>query len=338
MYLFIPILRLLLIFLVPAISSAQLHRFEYSANKMGAPFSLILYHTDSVQARQAAVDCFRLVDSLERIFSDYSGESETGRFNARPDTGLFPVSVPLFQLLLASQQAWKKSRGSFDVTIGRLSQLWRKARQANQFPAPDAVAAAKSQTGFAGLVLLPARQAVRRQLPGLQLDFGGIVPGYVADEVIRFLHQKNIHQALVDASGDIVVSDPPPGKPGWSIAINKPESEDETWEQKLLLSNAAVSTSGDLYRYLLHDGKKYSHIIDPKTGYGLTSLRNVTVIASSGIGADWLATACSVLEPGAARKLAKKNKAGLFIAIAGDDKVRIYKNRKFELYFQNDSR
>ena len=115
---------------------------------------------------------------------------------------------------------------------------------------------------------------------------------------------------MADASGDIVMSDAPPGKNGWTIGINLPENENELWDKKLELKNFAVSTSGDIYRYTIHNGKKYSHIIDPRTGYGVTSQRNVTVIAKDGATADWLATACSILPIKKALAACKKRKCG----------------------------
>jgi len=160
------------------------------------------------------------------------------------------------------------------------------------------------------------------------------MPGYAAQKVIDFLRSKNISIALADASGDIVMSEAPPGKSGWTVGINLPESENELWDRKLELKNCAVSTSGDVYRYTIHNGKKYSHIIDPRTGYGVTSQRNVTVIAKEGAVADWLATACSILSIDKALKLAKKEKAALFIATLENDKVVTYKTEDFDSFFQ----
>jgi thiamine biosynthesis lipoprotein len=102
------------------------------------------------------------------------------------------------------------------------------------------------------------------------------------------LKKRNISIALADAGGDIALGDAPPEKNGWSVGINLPEQENELMSQKLELRNCAVATSGDVYNYILHDGKKYSHIIDPRTGYGVTNQRNVTVIANDGATADWL--------------------------------------------------
>ena len=177
-------------------------------------------------------------------------------------------------------------------------------------------------------------KAISLNQKGMLLDFGGIVKGYAAQKVIEYLKSKNILMALADAGGDIVTSEAPPAKQGWTIAINMPEQGNEAWDKKLELTNCAVATSGDVYRFTIHKGKKYSHIIDPRTGYGITSLRNVTVIAKDGTTADWLATACSILSIEKALELVRKENAALLIAILKDEKIIIHKSENFESFFQ----
>ncbi len=329
-------LRLLLILFFPISLSAQLKRFQFSENKMGSPFNIIFYHTDSLQAMQAAHECFLLVDSLNTIFSDYSLSSEVGKLTLQTPGKDLPVSAKLLQMILQSKQAWEKSGKTFDITIGPLSQVWRKASAEKKFPGEDEIKKAKKQTGFENLVINKSFSTISFKKKGMSLDFGGMVPGWAAQKVIDFLKSKNISIALADASGDIVMSDAPPGKNGWTIGINLPENEIELWDKKLELKNCAVSTSGDIYRYTMHNGKKYSHIIDPRSGYGVTSQRNVTVIAKDGATADWLATACSILPIKKALRLAKKEKAALLIAIFEDEKIITYKTENFECYFQKN--
>jgi FAD:protein FMN transferase len=130
------------------------------------------------------------------------------------------------------------------------------------------------------------------------------------------------------------MSDAPPGKDGWTVGVNLPESENEIWDKKLELKNFAVSTSGDVYRYTIHNGVKYSHIIDPGTGYGVTSQRNVTVITKYGADADWLATACSILPIKKALALAKKEHAAIMIATLNGERIVTYNSKSLDKYFQ----
>ena len=327
-------LRLIFLLLFPFTVSAQLKRFEFPNNKMGSSFNIIFYHADSAEAVSLAKKCLLIVDSLNNIFSDYSSESEVGKLALQTNQTDIKVSDELFSMIITSKDAWKRSGKTFDITIGALTQLWRKAKKENSFPSEAEIKAARDLTGFKNLIINERSKTIAFKKPGIRFDFGGIVPGYVAQRVMDFLKTKNINIALVDASGDIVMSDSPPEKDGWTIGINLPENENELWAKKLELKNFAVSTSGDVYRYTIHNGIKYSHIIDPGTGYGLTSQRNVTVITKYGADADWLATACSILPIKKALKLAKKEHASILIATMNGEKIVTYKSKSFDRYFQ----
>ncbi len=328
-------LRLFPVLLLSFTLSAQLKRFQFSENKMGSPFNIIFYYDDSVRAISIAKECFSIIDSVNNIFSDYSLTSEVSRLSHQTIKE-HEISDELFKMIVKSIEAWKKSGKTFDITIGALTQLWRKARNEKSFPSVAEIKKAKSLTGFENLIVNTQLKTISFKKKGVGLDFGGIVPGYAAQKVIDFLRSKNISIALADASGDIVMSESPPGKSGWLVGINIPESEDRLWDKKLELKNCAVSTSGDVYRFIVHNGNKYSHIIDPRTGYGVTSQRNVTVIAKDGTTSDWLATACSILPVYKALALAKKEKAALLIATLINNRLVFYKTENFDSYFQKE--
>jgi thiamine biosynthesis lipoprotein len=327
-------LRWIFILLLPVTLSAQLKRFHFTQNKMGSPFNIIFYCIDSSEATQLADNCYSLVDSMNTIFSDYSSSSEVGRLAEYKINQEQQVSDELLNMLILSREAWIKSEKTFDVTIGALTQLWRKVKNEKRFPSADEIKRATQATGFNNLVLSISAKTILFKKKEMRLDFGGIVKGYAAQKVIDYLQSKNITQALADAGGDIVTSDAPPEKNGWSIGINLPEEENELWDKKLELKNYSVATSGDVYRFTLHNGKKYSHIIDPRSGYGVTSQRNVTVIAKDGATADWLATACSILPIEKALALARKENAALLIASLNNEKMIIHNTENFDDYFQ----
>jgi thiamine biosynthesis lipoprotein len=302
---------------------------------MGSPFNIIFYCSDSTEAKKLADKSFSLVDSLTDIFSDYSSSSAVGHLTQQKTKQKQRVSDELLNMIIQSRKAWMKSDKTFDITIGAISQLWRKAKNENRFPSADEIKKANRATGFNNLVLNISAKTILFKKKEMRLDFGGIVKGYAAQKVIDYLKSKNITPALADAGGDIAISDAPLEKTGWSIGINLPEKENELWDKKLELKNCSVATSGDVYRFTLHDGKKYSHIIDPRSGYGVTSQRNVTVIAKDGATADWLATACSILSIKKALRLAKKENAALFIASLNNEKIVIHKTENFDAYFQH---
>ncbi|MEP7277637.1 MAG: FAD:protein FMN transferase [Bacteroidota bacterium] len=321
--------------LVSLICHAQPKRFSFSRPKMGSPFTIIFYATDSTEAKAVVEGCFGLVDSLVAIFSDYADSSELNRLCARAGSNgrPFACSPALFDILLQSKYAWEKSGGQFDITLGPVTRLWRRARKEKQFPSPALVQEKLARTGFAKMVLNPDAHTVRLLQTGMQLDLGGIAQGYIAQQTMQYLQYRHIHNALVDASGDIVCSGMPPGTGGWTVAVNVPESKEELLARHLLLSNKAVTTSGDVYQYMEHGGKRYSHIINPATGYGLTSGRNVTVIADNGTLADWLTKACSILSIARAKQLANSMKAEVLIAEIKKGKLIFHMSDGFKSYW-----
>jgi thiamine biosynthesis lipoprotein len=315
--------------------NAQENRFTFTREKMGSPFDIILYDADSVHAVKIADEAFALVDSLVNIFSDYVDSSELNKLsNASGQKKYVAVTPALYDILLRSQKAHQLSNGAFDITIGPLVKLWRKARKEQQFPDTFSILKAKQLVGFYKLKIYPNSKSVKLMQPGMQLDLGGIAQGYIAEKVLHRLREHAIKRALINVSGDITMGDPPPGTKGWTIGINMPQRTEELQKKKLLLSNCSVSTSGDVYQYFEHNGKRYSHIIDPRTGYGITYQRNVTVIADDAATADWLATACCILALNKAKKLAKKMNVQLMIAEIQNGVVILHSSKHFKKYFK----
>lgn len=310
-------------------------RFSFTESKMGSPFNIVFYCNDSTEARRLAQQCFALTDSLVFIFSDYIDTSELSRLAASSATAR-PVSVSpaLWEILLRSKIAYEQSKGAFDITIGPLTKLWRKARKAKQFAAKEDVLSKKTLVGFNKIIFDTVRHQVTLTEPGMQLDLGGIAQGYIAQKVIDFLSSQHIQRALVNVSGDIAVTGAPPGTGGWKVGINIPETADELLPRTLQLQLTAVTTSGDAYQFIEHKGKRYSHIIDPRSGYGVTFQRNVTVIAPDCTNADWLATACSILSVKKAKKLCTRFGAALLIGENKKGKIVFYSTKNFDAFYK----
>ncbi len=313
---------------------AQQRKFHFVENKMGSPFNLILVHTDSFQAVQLAKECFMLIDSFNHIFSDYDSTSELSRLCAQADNRYQTASPALWDILVQSKKAWQQSKGAFDITVSPLSRLWRRMRRENRFPDSSEVLMQKKRVGFGLLTIDTLQHRIRFNKQSMQLDLGGIAKGYVAQAVIDYLATKGVHSALADAGGDMAMSGSPPGTKGWIVGVNVPETTDELLTTKLLLHNMAVATSGDAYQFIEHNGRKYSHIIDPRTGYGISSQRNVTVIAKDGATADWLATACSIASIIEAKQLVKKMGAELLITEIRNNRVVYYDTPGFGRYWK----
>lgn len=271
-------------------------RFEYQQILMGVPVRILVYSADERVANAGVHAAFDRIRQLNLIFSDYDDESEISRLcrAARPG---YPTQVsPDLAAVLADALALsRRSEGAFDVTVGPLVQLWRKARRTKQMPTAEALAAAQKRVGYRSIRLDPQRHTVDLMKHNMRLDFGGIVKGYAADAARDVLASHGLKRALVALSGDISAGDPPPGQPGWRIDIPAMEKDQSSRAESIWLCNKAVSTSGDAYQFVEIGGKRYAHLVDPKTGLGITRRISVTVIASRGMTADGLDSAIAIL-------------------------------------------
>jgi thiamine biosynthesis lipoprotein len=297
-----------------AIPAPAQKKYVFESAKMGSPFTITICTNDSAKAARAASAAFKKADTLNAMLSDYIDSSEINRLSATAGQARYvPVSAELFNILNISLQAAQLSRGSYDVTIGPVVALWRKARKSKTFPQKDSIKAALQKVGYQYLHLDSLHQSVWLEKPGMRLDIGGLGKGFVAQIALNLLNDSGFAAAMVNAGGKIVLGDAPPGTEGWLIGINVPEEKQAVMQQLLVLKNTAVATSGDVYQNLEFNGKKYSHIVNPKTGIGLTRSSNVTAIASGGAVADWLATACSILSPKKAFALIKQFSGGALL-------------------------
>ncbi len=287
---------------IPATATEPPHRFSYVRMLMGVEARLILYAPHEQTAETSARAAFARVAEIEDIASDYRPRSELMRLCAAAGGPPVKISDDLFLLLQRSLELSEASGGAFDVTVGPMVGLWRRARKTGQLPTEAELAEARRLVGWRKIILNDAARTAQLTEPGMRLDLGGIAKGYAADAALAVLRKHGITRALFEMGGDIVVGDAPPDAAGWAIGIL---GGDGAPDSRLTLANCAISTSGDIEQFVEIDGRRYSHIVDPRTGLGLTTRVLVTVIARDGLTSDSLATAISVIgDEQAARKLA----------------------------------
>jgi len=278
--------------------SAALQRFEFNRPEMGVPFRIVLYAPNAVAARRASDAAFARIAQLNSILSDYDPDSELSLLSRSSGQGVaVPVSNDLWRVLEAAQVLAERTDGAFDVTVGPLVNLWRRVRRQRALPKPESIADARSRTGYRNLILHAKGRSAELRLADMRLDLGAIAKGYAAQEAITVLRQCGIRSALVAGSGDMAASEAPPGQRGWRVELAPREVSNAPPARFVLLRNRALATSGDVFQYVEVEGRRYSHIVDPRTGMGLTDRSLVTVIARDGMIADALATALSVLGP-----------------------------------------
>jgi thiamine biosynthesis lipoprotein len=267
---------------------ANPHLYEAVEPHMGTLVRIQLYAEDEAHAKAAFRAGFDRIAQIDAALSDYHPDSELNRVCREAVGRPVPVSDDLLQVAAASQRLARETDGAFDITCGPLTHLWREARKSHQPADKTVIEAARRRCGYRKLHVDSAHHTIQLDLPNMQLDVGGIAKGYAADQALAALTKLGIRSALVAASGDLAFSDAPPGESGWRIGL-------DALAEPLLLTHAAVSTSGSSEQHLDAGGKRYSHILNPKTGVGLSTDITVTVIAKRGINSDAAATAISVL-------------------------------------------
>lgn len=296
-------MKALLSLLLACTALAGESRFTFERGLMGTRFAVTCHGNDEAAARSAADAAFQRAEEINAVASDYIAGSELLRLSEKTGERV-KVSPLLFQLLFESFVMAKRTDGRFDPTIGPLTKLWRETRRVGRPPSPEVLAAAKAACGWKLLDLDPFDETVLLKNPGMRLDLGGIAKGYAADAMFEVMKSRGFPATCIAAGGDLRLGDPPPGKSGWAVGIRTLEKDKTSGQVEL--SNCGVSTSGDLQQAVEIDGVRYAHIIDPKTGLGLTKHLAVTIIAPNATTSDALATAACVAGPEQAEALAKQ--------------------------------
>jgi thiamine biosynthesis lipoprotein len=332
---FIPILLLMV-----AGCHQSLQKYEYNKPEMGTVFGIALYAPDGETANRAANAAFSRAEELNAVLSDYDPNSELSRLSRQTDSG--PMTAPiavgpdLSRILNAATDASRRSNGAFDITLGPCIKLWRRSHQMGQLPTPERIAEAKKSVGWQAIKLFPGTHSVQLLKPKMRLDVGGIAKGYTAQEMAATILKHGITRMMVGAAGDITVGDPPPGKKYWRIGVRSFERADQSVDY-VNLRNASVSTSGDTERFVIIEGQRYSHIIDPHTCLGLTRRVGVTVIAPEGTSADWLCKPPCILGPEEGLRLIEETPgaAARIVTLDGDKPV-IYESKRW-VSFRSDA-
>lgn len=256
---------------------------------MGTTVTLKAFPPRSVNVLQLQDQFVSMLDSLAYLLSDYEDQNMVAQLSsmsgkARP----LCVPQPLFDVTSFSKNLWKLTDGYFDVTIGIVTHFWRDQFKKEKIPKPRKMKKKLKYVGMDKVILDSTKNSIYLTRSKMQLDFGAIGKGYIGDQLGLFLRSKGVKSFLIDLGGDLVAGEAPPGKEGWNILCN--------WlEGGVLIANEALATSGPDYQFFHYRGEVYSHVINPKTGWGVKSPSTCTVIAKTGAVADAIASVLSLL-------------------------------------------
>ncbi len=322
--------NLLLVLVAAAETVAAAEPFSATQRHMGTDVTIRLVAADQVTADRAFQAAFARIEVLEKVMSDYDAESEISRLVLQaPMKEPVTISQDLWLVLRRAEEMSAASEGAFDVSVGALSRLWRRARRQKQMPGSDRLKQALQSVGYQAVVLGKKQPTIQLQRAGVRLDLGGIGKGFAADAALTQLKKLGFPSALVDAGGDLAIGAAPPGKAGWRIGVAALKAAGPP-SRFLQLSNCGIATSGDAWQFVEIDGRRYSHILDPGTGIGLTTRSSVTVIAADATAADGLASAVSVLGPKKGLALIERFKgASALVVQASAGEVQTWKSCRF---------
>ncbi|MBU3683129.1 MAG: FAD:protein FMN transferase [Phycisphaerales bacterium] len=278
-----------------ALAAACTPVHEYRRIVMGAECRVVVA-ADEQTADRAAEAAFARLAEVEQALSDWMAGSEVRRLPVRAGEQS-AVSADLAAAIAASLAWSERTDGAFDATLGALTGAWRAARRAGTPLDPAEARALVARCGWRHVRFDPAARTFSSAVDGLRFDFGAIGQGLGADAAMAAIRAQGVQSALVDLSGDIVAGEAPPGRRAWRVAA------DDDQATTLFLRNQAVTTSGDRAQHLDAGGVRLSHVLDPATGWPVTTRVQVTAGAPTATDADALATALCVLGPERGRAL-----------------------------------
>jgi thiamine biosynthesis lipoprotein len=261
-------------------------RLESSVVAMGSAYSVAVYGDDRTQMEEAVDAAFAEVHRLDEMLSNYKPESELSEVNRLAGEHPVAVTPELFNLLAACVEYSRESEGAFDITVGPLMKVWGFYKGTGRLPHRAEVRGALERVGYRNILLDPATRSVRFSRPGIELDPGGIGKGYAVDRMIEVMKPYGIRTALASAAGSSIYGlGAPPGEKGWRVQIRDPKDENKSVAE-VFLKDESMSTSGNYEKFFRAEGKTYSHIMDPRTGWPAQGVLSVSVIAPRTIDSE----------------------------------------------------
>ncbi|WP_396193979.1 FAD:protein FMN transferase [Flavobacterium sp.] len=281
------------VLLIGLTANAQLiHKRKLSL--LGSPFEITVVTNDTLQANEYEDMAVAEVKRIENLISDWIPTTPLSEINK--NAGIKPVRVPqeLIDLIERSIKISKLTDGAFDISYASMDRIWKFDGSMKEMPSPEAIKKSVAKVGYQNILIDQENQTVFLKLEGMKLGMGGIGQGYIADKIKALLSSKGCIAGLVNVSGDISTWGKQPNGQPWKVGIKNPMNKNKIFAT-FPLEDTAVETSGSYEKYVTFNGKRYSHIIDTRTGYPATGLISVSVFAKTTELADALATGVFVL-------------------------------------------
>lgn len=301
---------------------------------MGTQFS-VTYQSDSIDSEKVKQQIQAELNDINQLMSTYIADSEINRFNSLDNNQCFKFSDKTWQVLLAANDVYHQTNGAFDITLGPLISRWgfNAEEYQQKVPSSEEISQLLSQVGTDKLKFNFAQQCIQKSAPNISINLSAIAKGYAVDQISNLLSDLGISNYLVDIGGESKSLGVNPTGATWRIAIEKPIDLQRQQAVTVSLNNTSIATSGDYRNYFVANGKRFSHTIDPATGFPIThNLASISVIFPSNMYADAYATAMTVMGSKRALAFAQQQQIPVFIITRDGQKLSTQSNQWFDKY------
>lgn len=320
--------KYLFIVFLTTISSFGQTIYKRKLAMLGSPFEISVVANDSIKANEYSNLAINEVKRIENLISDWIPTTQISEINK--NAGIQPVKVDeeVFDLVERAIKISKLTNGAFDISYASMDKIWKFDGSMKEMPTPEAIKKSVERIGYQNIILDKENKTIFLKLTGMKLGLGGIGQGYIADKVKELLQSKGCNSGLVNVSGDINTWGKQPNGELWTVGIVNPMNKNKVFAT-FPLDNSAVETSGSYEKFVSFNGIRYSHIIDPRTGYPATGIVSVSVFAKQTEIADALATGIFVLGVEVGLDLVNQLKGIECIIV--DDKGKIHASKGIDI-------
>ena len=326
-----------LLFLFQANLSAQNKSYTEVLLLMGSRFEITAVSSNESKAREAIQQGINEIKRIEKLISSWDENSQTSAI--RKNAGIRPVKVDqeLFNLIRRSKKISDLTHGAFDISYASMDKIWKFDGSMKEMPDSAAVAASVSKINYKDIILDAENTTVYLKNKGMKIGFGAIGKGYAANKALGIMSKLGLDGTLVNASGDLISWGKDEGGKSWKIGISNPKQKDQIFSW-LNIDETAIVTSGNYEKFVTINGERFSHIIDPRTGYPVKGLSSVSIICPNAELADALATSVFVLGKDAGLKLINNLKGIECILVTDDQKMLTSNNLDLEYHKKQTSK
>lgn len=316
---------LILLLIIPGLTTAQDVLREQTVKLMGSRFDISIVAASATEADGYIEEAINEIKRIEKLISSWDSSSQTSKINRLAGIEPVKVDVELFDLISRCIQISKITDGAFDISYASIDKVWYFDRPMAEMPSEESIKNSVRKVGYVNIILNKENQTVFLKLKGMKIGFGGVGKGYAADKVRTMLREKGVKGGIINASGDLTAWGSQPDGKDWSVGITNPLNKNKVFSW-FPVKNAAVATSGNYEKFVTFNGKNYSHIIDPRTGYPATGLVSVTIFTQSAELCDALATAVFIMGTETGLHLINQLKGIECILVDESNKVHTSKN------------